>query len=181
MNALYSNTNGSYNIAEGYQAGMNITSGSSNIDIGNLGLATDTNIIRIGSGQTQAFIAGVITGNGAGLTNLNLTGATAISPLRNTSYGYQALGNNTTGSNNTANGYLALAYNTTGNFNTANGHLALLNNTSGNCNTADGWNALEANTTGSDNTANGKGSCTNNFQQIGGTSTKCMKAGRMAF
>jgi hypothetical protein len=69
--ALWSSTSGSENIAVGHQAGYNITTGSSNIDIGNLGLATDTNIIRIGSGQTQAFIAGVITGNGGGLTNLN--------------------------------------------------------------------------------------------------------------
>ena len=34
-------------------------------------MATDTNIIRIGSGQTQAFIAGVITGNGANVTGVN--------------------------------------------------------------------------------------------------------------
>jgi hypothetical protein len=70
-NALFNNTDGSYNIALGCQAGYNITTGSSNIDIGNLGLATDTNIIRIGSGQTTAFIAGVINGNGGGLTSLN--------------------------------------------------------------------------------------------------------------
>lgn len=69
--ALAYNTTGFYNIAMGYQAGYNITTGSSNIDIGNLGLATDTNIIRIGSSQTQTYIAGVINGNGGGLTNLN--------------------------------------------------------------------------------------------------------------
>jgi hypothetical protein len=34
---------------------FNTTTGSSNIDIGNVGLSTDTNIIRIGSGQTQTF------------------------------------------------------------------------------------------------------------------------------
>src|SRR5208282_1146106 len=71
--ALYSSVTGGNNIALGYQAGYSITSGSSNIDIGNPGLATDTNIIRIGAGQTQAFIAGVVTGNGAGLTNLTVT------------------------------------------------------------------------------------------------------------
>jgi hypothetical protein len=70
--ALCYNTNGNNNIALGYQAGYNITTGSSNIDIGNQGVATDTNIIRIGSGQTSTFIAGVITGNGGGLTNLTL-------------------------------------------------------------------------------------------------------------
>jgi hypothetical protein len=107
VNALYSNTNGSdntangfaalanntsgfYNIALGYLAGANLTTGSSNIDIGNQGLATDTNIIRIGSGQSQTFIAGVINGNGGGLTNLNvstaqLSGTLANSQLANSS------------------------------------------------------------------------------------------------
>ena len=79
--ALYYNTNGSYNTADGYgaldliaggsnnialgfEAGLNIATGSSNIDIGNTGLSTDANIIRIGSGQSQTFIAGVITNAG---------------------------------------------------------------------------------------------------------------------
>ena len=69
--ALYSNTSGGNNVALGYQAGYNLTTGSSNIDIGNLGVAGDNNTIRIGSGQSSTFIAGVIAGNGAGLTNLN--------------------------------------------------------------------------------------------------------------
>ena len=69
------NTSGSNNIARGYQTGLNITTGSSNIDIGNQGLSTDTNIIRIGSGQSQTFIAGVINGNGGGLTHLNVSAA----------------------------------------------------------------------------------------------------------
>ncbi|HSY17297.1 MAG TPA: hypothetical protein VK815_03145 [Candidatus Acidoferrales bacterium] len=76
--ALYNNLTGNNNIALGYHAGYNIIA-SSNIDIGNTGVASDTNIIRIGSGQNQAFIAGVINGNGGGLTNLNasnLTGST---------------------------------------------------------------------------------------------------------
>jgi hypothetical protein len=69
--ALLSDTTGSNNVALGYYAGSSITSGSSNIDIGNWGLAGDTNIIRIGSGQTAAYLAGVINGNGGGLTNLS--------------------------------------------------------------------------------------------------------------
>ena len=69
--ALFNNTVGSYNIALGFEAGYNITTGTYNIDIGNPGVSTDNNIIRIGSGQDQAFIAGVITGNGGGLNNLN--------------------------------------------------------------------------------------------------------------
>jgi len=73
VQALNDNTSGSNNIALGDAAGFYIATGSSNIDIGNLGVATDTNIIRIGSGQAQAFIAGVINGDGSGLTNVNAT------------------------------------------------------------------------------------------------------------
>jgi hypothetical protein len=69
--ALGNNTSGSDNIALGYLAGLYISTGSGNIDIGNQGSSTDTNIIRIGSAQSQTFIAGVINGNGAGLTNLS--------------------------------------------------------------------------------------------------------------
>ncbi len=79
--ALYSNTVGSNNIALGFNAGYNITTGSSNIDIGNVGLATDTNIIRIGSGQTQTFIAGVIYGNAGGLTNVSAASLTGTATL----------------------------------------------------------------------------------------------------
>jgi hypothetical protein len=57
--ALQNNTGGSFNIALGYNAGASIT-GSSNIDIGNPGLSTDTNIIRIGSGQTATYLAGTV-------------------------------------------------------------------------------------------------------------------------
>jgi hypothetical protein len=76
VEALYLNTSGSYNIALGNGAGYNITTGSSNIDIGNQGFSTDTNIIRIGSGQTQTYIAGTINGNGGGLTGLNAASMT---------------------------------------------------------------------------------------------------------
>ena len=73
VQALNDNTSGSNNIALGDAAGFYIATGSSNIDIGNLGVVTDTNIIRIGSGQAQAYITGVINGNGGGLTNVNAT------------------------------------------------------------------------------------------------------------
>jgi hypothetical protein len=78
--ALFHNS-GSWNIALGYNAGGNLTTGSSNIDIGNMGTATDTNLIRIGDQQTQTFIAGQINGNGGGLTNLNATKLTGTLPL----------------------------------------------------------------------------------------------------
>ena len=79
--ALFLNESGSNNIALGYLAGYNYTGNESgNIDIGNEGVAGENNTIHIGTGQSQTFIAGVITGNGGGLTNLNaaqLTGSSS--------------------------------------------------------------------------------------------------------
>ncbi len=57
--ALPNNTIGSSNIAIGTLAGFNLTTGSSNIAIGNLGFAGESNTVRIGSGQTRTFIAGI--------------------------------------------------------------------------------------------------------------------------
>jgi len=58
---LYSNTTGSNNLVAGYQAGINLTNGSNNIDIGNQGAAGDNNTIKIGiqGTQTQTQIAGI--------------------------------------------------------------------------------------------------------------------------
>ncbi len=58
--ALSSGYPGNDNIAIGYRAGGNIT-GTNNIDIGNGGLATDSNTIRIGipGAQTTTCIAGI--------------------------------------------------------------------------------------------------------------------------
>ncbi len=55
------NATGSSNIAIGALAGANITSGVGNIDIGNLGLTTDSGTIRIGSvvNQSSAYMAGI--------------------------------------------------------------------------------------------------------------------------
>jgi hypothetical protein len=160
MNALFNNTTGCSNIAFGYMAGSNLTTGSYNIDIGNMGLATDTNIIRIGSGQTQTFIAGISGANASGgaavyVTSSGQLGTVNIAGTDNTATGQGALLNNTTGSYNTANGQGALADNTSGYSNTANGGLALYNNTTGIDNTANGVNALYNNTNGIGNTANG--------------------------
>jgi hypothetical protein len=60
-NSLGSNTNGSNNIALGASAGSALTDGSNNIDIGNLGVASESNTIRIGTSgtQTATFIAGI--------------------------------------------------------------------------------------------------------------------------
>jgi len=54
-----SSSHGSNNVAVGRSAGKNLTTGSNNIDIGNLGEAGESNTIRIGSAQTRTFIQGV--------------------------------------------------------------------------------------------------------------------------
>ncbi|MEY2486225.1 MAG: hypothetical protein QOH39_1873 [Verrucomicrobiota bacterium] len=72
--ALTNNTSGANNIGIGINAGQTITTGSNNIDIGSdAAAAAESNTIRIGTTgtQTAAFIAGVITGDGSGLTNLS--------------------------------------------------------------------------------------------------------------
>ncbi len=69
MEALYSNTTGSNNIAVGTQAGYYLTYGSNNIDIGNEGVAAENGTVRIGTSTTQ--IATYI----AGIENAKVTGA----------------------------------------------------------------------------------------------------------
>jgi len=63
--ALYY-TSGSNNTALGQNAGSNLTTGNNNIDIGNVGVAGESNTIRIGGdngggygSQTATFIAGI--------------------------------------------------------------------------------------------------------------------------
>jgi hypothetical protein len=83
--ALLSNTTGDNNIAEGYQAGSNLTTGSNNIDIGNVGVAGENNIIRIGTKGTHkaAVIAGIdstkVTGSAVYVTTTGRLGVLASS------------------------------------------------------------------------------------------------------
>jgi hypothetical protein len=184
--ALANDETGFYNTALGFNAGMNIT-GSSNIDIGHPGVSSDNMVIRIGNGQTETYIAGVINGNGAGLTNLpggnslldspgnqnffagpSAGNATMTGPY-NTGVGDGVLAANTTGGDNTAVGVYALENNTNGSANTALGADVLAYNTSGSDNTALGLGALEYNSTGSDNTAIGFGSLL--YSSTGGHNT----------
>jgi hypothetical protein len=63
-NALNANTTGTNNIALGASAGSLLTIGNNNIDIGALGVASESNVIRVGKTGVQhnTFIAGI---NGA--------------------------------------------------------------------------------------------------------------------
>ena len=56
--ALY-NSKGSNNIGLGANAGLNLTTGNNDIDIGNQGKAGEGNTIRIGTSQGRTFIAGI--------------------------------------------------------------------------------------------------------------------------
>jgi len=81
--ALQSSTTGSNNIALGSGAGSNLTTSDNNIDIGNLGVAGESNTIRIGTSgtQTRTFIAGI---NGAavmgGAVKVNAAGQLGTAP-----------------------------------------------------------------------------------------------------
>jgi hypothetical protein len=70
--SLTDNSKGSFNIALGYKAGQNLTTGDNNIDVGNLGGAGEANTIRIGNqvagtddvgfphpAHTATYIAGI--------------------------------------------------------------------------------------------------------------------------
>jgi len=56
--ALVNNTSGGSNIALGASAGLFVTTGSSNIDIGS-SAAAESNTTRIGTSQTNVYIAGI--------------------------------------------------------------------------------------------------------------------------
>lgn len=58
------------NIGIGNDAGLNVVGGSGSIFIGNTGAAADTATIRIGTNQTQTFIAGVNGGALDALTDI---------------------------------------------------------------------------------------------------------------
>jgi hypothetical protein len=57
--SLSGNTTGNDNTALGFGAGWNLTAGDNNIDVGNLGVATESNTIRIGM-QVQAISGGFV-------------------------------------------------------------------------------------------------------------------------
>ena len=61
VNALSNSATASNNIALGYQAGSQVTIGTNNIEIGAPGVATDSNVVRIGvqGSQVSTYIAGI--------------------------------------------------------------------------------------------------------------------------
>src|SRR5207302_8069425 len=63
--ALSSNQTGSLNIGLGYQAGSALTTGSNNIAIGNVGMAAESNTIRIGTPGTHQATYGAAISAGA--------------------------------------------------------------------------------------------------------------------
>lgn len=95
--ALYNGV-GDGNIAIGFQAGYNVLTNGNNIEIGNMGLAGDGNVIRLGTPgtHTNTFIAGIIYGNGGGLTNLNGGDAATLNGLGATNF-WQLGGNDVAG------------------------------------------------------------------------------------
>ena len=166
--ALFNNSTGSGNIAIGYQAGLSLTTGNNNIDIGNIGIAGESTAIRIGDPAIQAvvFLAGIAAMSPAapnqavlvdpttgqlGSADIASFGVVSTSP-ENTAVGDQALVSNT-GAYNTAIGFQSLFSNTSAENNIAVGAEALLTNTGPN-NTAVGTAALFSNQ-GNPNTGTG--------------------------
>ena len=84
VQALYRSTGGG-NIALGFQAGVNLTTGGNNIDIGNPGVAGESNKIRIGTQgmHNGTFIAGISgvagTGNHVVINAMGKLGVAASS------------------------------------------------------------------------------------------------------
>jgi len=90
-NALYENINGSYNLALGFDAGYNAT-GNDNIYLNNLGVAGESQTLRLGaqgtagvqgSGILHAYVAGVaasqVTGSAVYVTSAGQLGVLASS------------------------------------------------------------------------------------------------------
>ena len=146
------------NTAEGFNALLNLTTGTFNTAIGWLSLGSET---------TGTFNTGV----GAGTLFRN-------NGDENTAVGSGAMLSNFSGIQNTATGAFALFSNTgpadnpswpsgiAGSFNTANGDRALFSNTTGSANTAIGAQTLVSNTTGASNIAIGVGALFGNTQGI---------------
>ncbi len=85
--SLYQSTTGDYNIALGDSAGYNLITGSHNIDIGNLGVANESNTIRIGAPDTHTatFVAGISSATVAGGVAVYVTPSGQLGTLTSSS------------------------------------------------------------------------------------------------
>ena len=136
-----SNNDISYNVAVGYDAMADNTTGTKNVAVGYACLDANT------SGYNNTAV-------GDNALSTNQTGD------QNTAIGRAALNTNT-GTNNTAVGNHALIANTSADENTAVGSFALADNTTGTRNTAVGLFSLITNSTGSDNVGIGRSALQN--------------------
>jgi hypothetical protein len=75
-NALYGNVTGSYNVALGFDAGYNQTTGNDNIYFSNLGVAGESQTLRLGTQGTAGVLgSGVLTAYIAGVASSHVTGS----------------------------------------------------------------------------------------------------------
>jgi endosialidase-like protein len=72
---------GNKNIALGFKAGTTLVHGNNNIYIGNPGNGDESKTMRLGSGQTQTFIAGINTATVSGATvEIDANGQLGLAP-----------------------------------------------------------------------------------------------------
>jgi hypothetical protein len=151
--ALFNNTTGINNIGIGYSALRFNTSGKSNIGIGTNALINNI------SGSSNIVIGNNAASRNSCACNNIAIGDSALccNTLMNNhiAIGTQALSKNTTGCDNLAIGSFSLGVNTSGSCNFAIGNQTLTNNTTGCNNVAFGFASLSGNTTGCDNLAVG--------------------------
>src|SRR5262249_6711025 len=75
------NSTGEKNLGIGYQAGESLTTGNNNIYIGHQGAGSEFQTIRIGTAQTQTFIAGFVSPvTGTSVVINTTTGQVGIAP-----------------------------------------------------------------------------------------------------
>ncbi len=111
--------------------------------------------IAIGAGALGNQPSSAAYGNTAVGYFTLASGSMTTAAVSNTAIGFEAIQQDTGGSNNTALGYQALQLNQAGNYNTATGAQALIQNAGGSSNTAFGWQAQYGTTSGNNNTSLG--------------------------
>jgi hypothetical protein len=75
-NALYGNVSGSYNVALGFNAGYDQTTGNDNIYLNNVGVAGESQALRLGTQGTAGVVgSGILTAYIAGIATSQVTGS----------------------------------------------------------------------------------------------------------